>query len=91
MVENQQFSSKPIGRSSVGLLYQNVQYRALFCQPSLKVGVQEDLSCQYFAFFLTFSGSNAGIYARATVATGTVDQGIKLKVMELFFLKDEHK
>ena len=34
--------------------------------------------------FLTFSGSDAGLYHRATVAMETVDQGIKLKLTELF-------
>ena len=41
--------------------------------------------------FLTFSGSNTDHYPRATVAMETVDQGIKLKLVELFFLKYEHK
>ena len=41
--------------------------------------------------FLTFSGSNTDHYPRATVAMETVDQGIKLKLVELFFLKYQHK
>ena len=40
---------------------------------------------------LTFSGSNAGLYPRATVALETVDQGIKLKLIELFFLKQAQR
>ena len=97
--------------------YQNCQYRALFWQPCLKVGVQEGLNFQYLMIlsenacflrhnlfqkwkflhlktkyaFLTFSGSNTDHYPRATVAMETVDQGIKLKLVELFFLKYEHK
>ena len=40
---------------------------------------------------LTFSGSDAGLYPRAALAMETVDQGIKLKLMELFFLECEYK
>ena len=39
---------------------------------------------------LTFSGSDAGLYPRAAVAMETIDQGIKLKLMEMFFLKYGH-
>ena len=42
-------------------------------------------------FFFTFLGSDAGLYPRAAVAMETVDQGIKLKLMELFFLEYEYK
>ena len=83
--------------------YQNGQYRALFWQPCLKVGVQEGLyfwdhdlfqkwKCLHLKknAFLTFLDSGAGLYPRVAVAMKTVYQGIKSKLMEMFFLKYDH-
>ena len=50
-----------------------------------------ELQCSKLDAFLTFPGSDAGLYPRAAVAMESVDQGIKLKVLEQFFLKYKHK